>query len=178
MFSLMLLFCGGLGEPPMQAPEPPIRGSEVPVATQRPPNPPSPAPNLNADSEESRDAGATPSESTLADASHAGRSDAGDAGHGLGPEPIRRVVLAHRGALQACFELESRKDPGLGGSITVDWVIDANGSVSDARMAESTMHNQRVEGCVVNEVRSWRFPPSDGRSTVSYPFSFGAARHP
>jgi hypothetical protein len=41
-------------------------------------------------------------------------------------------------------------------------------------MASSTIHNARVEGCVLRQIRTWHFPSSDGVSQVTaYPFSFG-----
>ncbi len=102
----------------------------------------------------------------------------GGASHGgLSPEQIRRVVMAHRGALQACYEIEAQKDPTLRGGITAAWTIDASGAVTSASQAGSTIHNARVEGCVLRQIRTWHFPSSDGVSQVSsYPFSFGIGR--
>jgi hypothetical protein len=101
----------------------------------------------------------------------------GGATHGsLNPEQIRRVVLAHRGALQACYEIEAQKDPTLKGGVTISWTIDPSGAVTSANVAGSTIHNPRVEGCVLRQVRTWHFPSSDGNSQPVYPFSFGIGR--
>jgi hypothetical protein len=100
-------------------------------------------------------------------------SGAGTAHGGLNAEQIRRVVMAHRGALQACYEIEAQKDPTLRGGVTASWTIDAAGAVTSANLASSTIHNARVEGCVLRQVRAWRFPSSDGTSQATYPFSFG-----
>jgi hypothetical protein len=101
----------------------------------------------------------------------------GGAAHGgLNPEQIRRVVVAHRGALQACYEIEAQKDPTLRGGVTVAWTIDASGGVTSANVSGSTIHNARVEGCVLRQVRSWRFPSSDGVSQATFPFTFGIGR--
>jgi hypothetical protein len=102
---------------------------------------------------------------------------AGIATHGgLSPEQIRRVVMAHKGALQACYEIEAQKDPTLKGGVTLAWTIDATGAVTSANVSGSTIHNARVEGCVLRQVRAWHFPASDGVSQVGYPFSFGIGR--
>jgi hypothetical protein len=53
------------------------------------------------------------------------------------------------------------------------WTIDPSGSVTSASVASSTMHNARVEGCILRQVRSWHFPSSDSPSQPTYPFSFG-----
>jgi hypothetical protein len=104
----------------------------------------------------------------------------GGGGHtvhgGLNAEQIRRVVIAHRGALQACYEIEAQKDPTLRGGVTATWTIDASGAVTSANMASSTIHNARVEGCVLRQVRAWRFPSSDGSSQPTFPFTFGIGR--
>jgi hypothetical protein len=98
-----------------------------------------------------------------------------DGGGPLGPEPIRRVVASHRGALLACYEIEAQRDPALAGMITLTWVIDATGIVSKAAVVSTTMHNERVEKCLVRQVQSWRFPPSGGSAAVNYPFAFRVA---
>ncbi|HEY8041383.1 MAG TPA: AgmX/PglI C-terminal domain-containing protein [Polyangiaceae bacterium] len=106
----------------------------------------------------------------------AGGGGGGAAHGGLNPEQIRRVVIAHRGALQACYEIEAQKDPTLKGGVTVSWTIDASGGVTSAGLAGSTIHNPRVEGCVLRQVRTWHFPSSDGVSQATFPFSFGIGR--
>jgi hypothetical protein len=107
--------------------------------------------------------------------------DAGDGGavvhhRGLNPEQIRSVVLAHRGALYACYKLEAQKDPSLRGGVTVVWKVDPGGAVTVANLVDSTIHNEHVEGCIMYQVRSWHFPRSDGVSQATFPFSFGSRR--
>jgi hypothetical protein len=98
---------------------------------------------------------------------------AGPVHGGLTAEQIRRVVLSHQGALRACYEIEAQKDPTLRGGVTVAWTIDPSGAVTSANLAGSTIHNARVEGCVVRQVRNWHFPTSDGTSQPTWPFAFG-----
>jgi hypothetical protein len=101
----------------------------------------------------------------------------GGATHGgLSAEQIRRVVVAHTGALRACYEIEAQKDPTLRGGLSVAWTIDPAGGVTSANVAGSTIHNARVEGCVLRQVRTWHFPTSDGVSQATYPFTFGIGR--
>jgi TonB family protein len=99
---------------------------------------------------------------------------AGASKGGLSSEQIRRVVVAHTGALRACYESEAQKNPGLKGGVTVQWSIDATGSVGSASVANSSLGNPRVEGCVVRQVKSWRFPAAETPTQVAgYPFKFG-----
>ena len=94
---------------------------------------------------------------------------------GCPQEQIRRVVMAHLGALRACYESEVEKNPNLKGGVTVAWHIEPGGSVSGANVAGSSLGNPRVEGCVVRQVRAWHFPSSDKPSDVSWPFKFGVS---
>lgn len=92
----------------------------------------------------------------------------------LSVEQIRRVVMAHAGALRACYEAEAQRNPGLHGGVTATWTIEASGAVSNASVASSTLGNPRVEGCVVRQIKTWRFPSGDAATQVaSYPFKFG-----
>jgi hypothetical protein len=93
---------------------------------------------------------------------------------GLSPEQIRRVVMAHQGALRACYDMELGRNPNLRGGVTMTWNIDPSGSVASAGVAGSTIHNARVEGCVLRQVKSWHFPSSESATNVAaYPFKFG-----
>jgi len=93
---------------------------------------------------------------------------------GLSAEQVRRVVMAHTGALRACYESEAQRNPQLRGGVTVAWQIDATGGVTSASLAGTTLSNARVEGCVVRQVKAWHFPASDAPTTVAgYPFRFG-----
>jgi hypothetical protein len=93
---------------------------------------------------------------------------------GLSQDQVRRVVMAHLGAVRACYESEAQRNPSLKGGVTVQWTIDPSGSVSSASPAGSTLNNARVEGCVVRQVKGWHFPTSESPTIVSgFPFKFG-----
>lgn len=93
---------------------------------------------------------------------------------GLSPEQIRRVVMSHIGAVRACYETEAQRNPGLKGGVTIEWQIDPAGAVTAASVASTTLSNARVEGCVVRQVKRWRFPASESPTKVAgFPFKFG-----
>jgi len=100
-------------------------------------------------------------------------SGTGSGTGGLSPEQIRRVVMAHLGALRACYESEAERNPNLKGGVTVLWQIAPEGTVSGASLGGSSLGSPRVEGCVVRQVKGWRFPSSVAPSSVSWPFKFG-----
>ncbi len=92
----------------------------------------------------------------------------------LSAEQINRVVRANQAAVRYCYEVEVQRQPNLRGRIEINWRINLQGAVTSARVARSSMSNARVEGCIVRQVRNWRFPrPDGGEVTVTYPFIFG-----
>jgi outer membrane biosynthesis protein TonB len=83
-------------------------------------------------------------------------------------------VLAHLGAVRACYESEAQRNPSLKGGVTVQWTIDPTGGVSSATLGGSSLGNPRVEGCVVRQVKGWHFPSSETPTIVAgFPFKFG-----
>lgn len=91
----------------------------------------------------------------------------------LTQEQVRRVVVARTGALRACYESEAQKNPNLQGGVTVHWQIEPSGAVSSASVASSSLGSPRVEGCILRQVRSWKFPAADAPTGTDYPFKFG-----
>jgi len=95
---------------------------------------------------------------------------------GLTPEQVRKVVEAHRAAIQYCFDKELQRNTRLSGKIVVYWRIEPAGAVSASRIQSSTVGSPDVEGCLVRTVRKWTFPAAaNGQVTdVRYPFVFSA----
>ncbi len=92
----------------------------------------------------------------------------------LSAEQINRVVRANSAAIRYCYEVEVQRQPNLRGRVTVAWRINLSGAVASARIANSSLGNAGVEGCIVRQVRRWRFPqPDGGEVQVAYPFIFG-----
>jgi TonB family protein len=93
---------------------------------------------------------------------------------GLSRDVINRVIQRHYNEVKYCYEKELTKDPGLYGKVTVLFVIEGTGRVSDALVQQSTMGSEPVESCIVTHVRRWAFPAPQGGSTVqvTYPYVF------
>lgn len=93
---------------------------------------------------------------------------------GLTAEQIRRVVVAHQGALRACYDSELARNPNLRGGVTMTWSIDTGGAVTSSTVAGTTLNNPRVEGCISRQVKTWKFPTANAPTTVgAFPFKFG-----
>ncbi|MBW2464085.1 MAG: AgmX/PglI C-terminal domain-containing protein [Deltaproteobacteria bacterium] len=92
----------------------------------------------------------------------------------LSPEQINRVVRANQAAIRYCYELQVQRQQNLRGRVSIQWRINLQGSVTSARVASSTLNSAAVEGCMVRQIRRWRFPnPDGGEVVVTYPFIFG-----
>ena len=98
--------------------------------------------------------------------------DSPPAGQGLSPEQVRRVVYSRQGAFQACYEIASAHDPTLKGGVSVSFSISPGGSVSSASIANSSLNNPRVEGCILRQFNRLQFPSADKPTGANFPFVF------
>jgi hypothetical protein len=103
--------------------------------------------------------------------------DKGQVTGSLDPELIRQVVRSHAGQIRYCYERELTSTPGLGGKITMKWVIAANGSVMSASAVDNQMKSAAVADCLASRVKGWTFPLPRGGGVVvvTYPFVFKQA---
>ena len=93
---------------------------------------------------------------------------------------VRSVIGPHVDEVKACYEPELAKRPTLGGRVMVQFTVAASGQVIASVLQNSTMGNAKVENCVVQAVRRWRFPKVLGGGTLvaSYPFVLTPAADP
>lgn len=98
---------------------------------------------------------------------------AGQGGGTLDKRQIDDVIKVRMGRIQACYQREYQRNPGLQGRITLRILIDKDGNVPLVKVRQSTMNNPTVEQCLIDELRETRFPaPTGGTVVVTYPFSF------
>ncbi len=92
-------------------------------------------------------------------------------------ELIRKVINSHRDQIRFCYEQALIQAPSLGGKVAVQFFVATAGSVSTARVAQSTADNQLLSDCLVSRVRTWQFPVAKGAGgySVTYPFVFKRA---
>ncbi|RYF02913.1 MAG: AgmX/PglI C-terminal domain-containing protein, partial [Deltaproteobacteria bacterium] len=94
-------------------------------------------------------------------------------GGSLDRAQIDKVVAEHNDEIQRCYEKELLHDSTLQGKLQVEWVIGTTGAVQSVHQMQSTLRSTAVVACVMNSIRTWKFPhPSGGPVTVSYPFLF------
>lgn len=92
-------------------------------------------------------------------------------------ELIRKVIAGHRDQIRYCYEYALQTTPALGGKVAVQFFVTEAGSVSTARVAESTVGSNQLSDCLVSRVRTWQFPVGKNASgyRVTYPFLFKRA---
>jgi TonB family protein len=88
---------------------------------------------------------------------------------------IQAVVREHLGEVRACYERGLRARPDLEGRVVVSFIISPEGAVTSASVATSEIREARVESCIAQAIRTWRFPAPDGGGVVgvNYPFVLG-----
>ncbi len=87
--------------------------------------------------------------------------------------PIRRNLARFK----FCYQKRLRSNPYLRGKVSVSFTITPNGTVSRARVRETSVNDTTVEECVIRVLKSLEFPrPKGGGSvTVTYPLVFATS---
>ncbi len=88
-------------------------------------------------------------------------------------DAIARIVDKYKGGLVYLYNKELRSNPTLKGTVTVEFSIDPNGKVVDARITTSTMDHASLEKALARRIKMWKFPKLfSGTIVVTYPFVF------
>ncbi len=89
----------------------------------------------------------------------------GDAG--CDPEIIRRYIKRNQSKIAYCYEKQLLASPGLAGTVTAEFTVNANGTVMSARA--HGVHDA-VSSCVADVISNIKFPKFEGPFQVKYPF--------
>lgn len=94
----------------------------------------------------------------------------------LSADAVRATVGRALGGIKACYERALRRNPTLGGRVSVVFTVGGGGRVVSASANNNTVAPE-VGSCIVGRIRSLRFPPPQGGNvTFSYPFFFQPAQ--
>jgi TonB family protein len=86
---------------------------------------------------------------------------------------IGEVVARHRGGIRLTYDKYLKRDPGMGGKITVRFTISASGSVVNVLILENTTGSAQFEQDLIRKIKLWKFEEViEGDVTVTYPFLF------
>jgi TonB family protein len=101
----------------------------------------------------------------------AGGGDATAEGRTAGA--LMAVVQRHAAAVRFCYNRLLTRRPGASGQLVVRLTVDQDGAVSEASLVRSSFSDPELEGCVMGQVREWRFPASpEAHFTFDVPFVF------
>ncbi|MFP2907305.1 TonB family protein [Pyxidicoccus sp. 3LFB2] len=92
----------------------------------------------------------------------------------LSAPEIHEVIRANRQDIIDCYDKRRETHPEVKGTVRVKFTIANDGTVPRCAVEKTTAHDVPLEDCIVERVKTWRFPPprGDGIVTVSYPFVF------
>jgi hypothetical protein len=90
---------------------------------------------------------------------------------------IERVVRSHQDRFRKCFLEGYKRNPGLRGTVHVNFVIPESGTVTQVSSGGSTLPDQKVATCVLQSFVGMRFPPPKGGSIMAtYPVELAPGR--
>ncbi len=91
----------------------------------------------------------------------------------LPPEIIQRIVRQNFGRFRLCYEKGLRENPDLHGRMAMRIVIQSDGQVASATVADRGDIGPSVAACVARSMYGLSFPaPSAGSVTIVYPLTF------
>jgi hypothetical protein len=122
----------------------------------------------------------------LGSSTHTEVETKGDGGPKAGPghsqepgrrrEDIQTIVMARRDEARACYDKGLKDHPGIEGDLTVKFVIDPQGVVSEAVVdsGKSTINEPSVGACITDLIKKIKFAPSKGgfETRANYPYNF------
>ena len=89
---------------------------------------------------------------------------------------IQRVIRLHENEIRHCYNVALLKDKKLTGKVTTTFLINPDGTVDKALIAESTLNNPEVEQCIVDRIEKWVFYKIrtnwDNKMIVTYTYNF------
>lgn len=87
--------------------------------------------------------------------------------------PLRKLLEARRGELQACYDEALARTPKLAGSLKLRFLLSPSGRAYGVTLTGATIPDSGLQDCAVKAVSEIEFPPPlDGFMDVTYPFDF------
>jgi hypothetical protein len=85
-----------------------------------------------------------------------------EATRGIPIDVIRRILRQNYGRYRECYKTGIKRRPDLHGEVMVRFVIERDGSTSNARDGGSTLPDVPVIRCMINSVGGLSFPKAEG----------------
>jgi hypothetical protein len=97
---------------------------------------------------------------------------------GLDRSVVQATIAKYLSQVRACYETGLKKNPGLGGQVTMNFEINGAGDLNFAKVQKTSLDNAEVENCISQKMMTWKFPKPRGGVAVkvSYPFVLRSAQ--
>jgi hypothetical protein len=82
------------------------------------------------------------------------------------PELVMRILRSSNGRFRYCYEKELQKNPGLGGTLHVRFVITNEGHVATSNADANTTGSDLLASCVTQGLMALEFPKPDQLTIV------------
>jgi len=93
------------------------------------------------------------------DAAGAGSPDGSDT---RSTAALMAVVHRYAGGIKYCYDRCLETNPEARGRMVLVITVAPNGTVAKVQVATETVKNEALSGCVLGQVKAWKFPPSTG----------------
>jgi outer membrane biosynthesis protein TonB len=91
----------------------------------------------------------------------------------INTKEVERFMNARFGQVKACYERRLKNNPLLEGKLDLQIGISSRGRVTSINVAENTLRDSEMVGCIKRTIRNWKFPkPDGGRVVVAKTFNF------
>lgn len=93
-------------------------------------------------------------------------------------EAVRQTIRKSITSFKNCYDEGVKKNPSLEGKVVVEWDIGTEGSVKTAAIKSSTLNDDAVHKCMIDNIMVLKFPaPLDGMTAnIVYPFVFAKVK--
>lgn len=93
------------------------------------------------------------------DAAGAGSPDGSDT---RSTAALMAVVHRYAGGIKYCYDRCLETNPEVRGRMVLVITVAPNGTVAKVQVASETVKNEALSGCVLGQVKAWKFPASTG----------------
>lgn len=100
----------------------------------------------------------------------------GASGSARSAEVIQSTIAKIQGNIKLQFEKYLRQDPNLSGKVEVEFLIKADGSVTDVQVVRSTLNQASFERRLVSLIERVNFGPADSDVKITFPFVFSSSK--
>jgi TonB family protein len=85
---------------------------------------------------------------------------------------IRQVMSRHTPAVRGCYVQHSMQQQSSMGSLTLEILVRASGQVAGVEVEAQASDEKKLEQCVSQLAKNWRFPRSSSQTLVKFPMMF------